>query len=74
MERKSDGSKNGKKISDDIERHLAKIYYDTKNPASYSGIEKLYNYVKKEGIKKISKSQIRAWSSVSFFAKLSMGQ
>ena len=39
MERKSDGSKNGKKISDDSERYLAKIYYDTKNPASYSGLE-----------------------------------
>ena len=52
MERKSDGSENGKKISDETERYLAKIYYDTRNPASYSGIEKLYNYVKKKAIKK----------------------
>ena len=52
MERKSDGSENGKKISDETERYLAKIYYDTRNPASYIGIEKLYNYVKKQGIKK----------------------
>ena len=63
MERKSDGSENGKKISDETERYLAKIYYDTRNPASYSGIEKLYNYVKKQGIKKFSKSQVRVWLS-----------
>ena len=63
MESEGIGSQNGKKISDDTERYLIKIYHDTRNPASYSRIEKLYNYVKSQGKKKISNKQIRVWLS-----------
>ena len=56
MERKKIGSENGKKQSDEIDKYFKKIYYDTRNSASYSGIGKLYRYVKKLGKKQISKN------------------
>ena len=39
MDRESAGSQTGRNMSDELEQYLTKIYYDTKNPASYSGIE-----------------------------------
>ena len=40
-ERKNlNGSKNGQKKSNKIDEFLKEIYYDTKNPASFSGVEK----------------------------------
>ena len=58
MDRESAGSQTGRNTSDEVERYLTKIYYDTKNPASYSGIEKLYNYVKDQGKKKFLKIKL----------------
>ena len=58
MERKNAGSKNGGKISDEINRFLTEIYYDSRNPASYSGIQKLYSYVRDQTKKKITKNKL----------------
>ena len=54
------GSENGKKQLDEIDKYLKKIYYDTRNPASYSGIGKLYSYVKKLGGKKFLKIKLKS--------------
>lgn len=40
------------------EQYLKKIYYDPKNPASFSGLEKIYSYVKSQG-KTLSKAEIK---------------
>ena len=43
------------------EDYLRKIYYDPSHPASYKGLNNLYNEVKKEGKFKISYIQIKEW-------------
>ena len=43
------------------EDYLQKIYYDPSHPASYEGLNNLYNEVKKEGKFKISHKQIKEW-------------
>ena len=43
------------------ETYLKKIYYDPASPASFSGPDKLYTYVKKEGKYNISKYRIKKW-------------
>ena len=42
------------------EQYLKRIYYDSKNPASFSGLGKFYNYVKRNR-KDISKSSVFKW-------------
>ena len=42
-------------------KNTLKIYYDPSHPASYEGLDNLYNAVKKEGKFKISHSQIKDW-------------
>ena len=44
------------------EHYLKSIYFDSDHPASYSGLDKLYRFVKSQG-KKISKGKIRKWLS-----------
>lgn len=44
-----------------VVEYLEKIYFDTLSPASYSGIDKLYKYVKTQGIHNIPRRQIREW-------------
>ena len=41
--------------------YLQKIYYDPSHPASYEGLNHLYNAVKQEGKFKISHKQIKDW-------------
>ena len=43
------------------EDYLKKIYYDPASPASFSGPDKLYVYVKKDGKYNISKYKIKNW-------------
>ena len=57
------GLKNGKKTSSEIDSYLQKIYYDTRHPASFSSIEKIYNYIRLNTDKKISRKDIRIWLS-----------
>ncbi|VDI83172.1 Hypothetical predicted protein [Mytilus galloprovincialis] len=42
-------------------KYLQEIYFIPSNPASFSGPDKLYNYVQEEGKYKISKYKIRKW-------------
>jgi len=43
------------------ENYLKEIYFDPARPASLSGPDKLYQFVKKEGKYIISKHKIRKW-------------
>ena len=45
----------------DWKQYLSSLYYNSKHPASYSGPEKLYQYVKEEGQHRIGKHRIRKW-------------
>ena len=41
--------------------YLKEIYYNPEHPASYEGINKIYEFIKKEGKFKISKARIKNW-------------
>lgn len=43
------------------ETYLKKIYYNPDSPASFSGPDKLYAYVQKDGKYNISKCKIKKW-------------
>jgi hypothetical protein len=44
-----------------VESYLRKIYYDPAHAASYSGINKFYDQIKKEGKYNVKKSQLKQW-------------
>ena len=46
---------------DDWKTYLSSIYFDSNNPASFSGPEKLYQYVKAQGKYNIGRHRIRKW-------------
>ena len=43
------------------EEYLSDIYYDSSKPASFSGPDKLYEYIQRDGKYDISKYKIRKW-------------
>jgi hypothetical protein len=43
------------------EQYLKKIYYDSLNPASFAGPDKLYRFVRKDGKFVLSKYKIKKW-------------
>ena len=45
----------------DWKEHLKSVYFDVKNPISYSGPTKIYRYLKKEGKYKVGLSAIKQW-------------
>lgn len=45
----------------DWKEHLKSIYFDVKNPLSYSGPTKIYRYLKKEGKYNVGLSAIKQW-------------
>jgi hypothetical protein len=45
----------------DWKEHLKYIYFDLKNPISYSGPTKIYHHLKKEGKYKVGLSAIKQW-------------
>ena len=48
-------------MSSEWTEYLNSIYFDPKNPASFSGPEKLYQFVKTEGKFKLGRPRIRQW-------------
>ncbi len=44
-------------------KYLEKIYYDPAHPASFSGLDKLYRAVRKEGKYVLNKTKIKDWLS-----------
>ena len=54
----NDWIKNWKQKSDNIDSYLSYNYYNTKNTASYRGVDKLYNFVKKIQIKIFQKEKL----------------
>ena len=61
-------------LTKDQERFLGSLYFDTKQPGSFSGVQKFYSEVKKKR-KDISKNEVRVWlqnqPSYSLFKQLS---
>ena len=45
-----------------VEDYLRKVYYNSGNPASYGGVDKLYRFAKSDG-QNISKGRIKTWLS-----------
>lgn len=43
------------------EQYLFSIYYNSSHPASFSGVDKLYSYVKKEGKFELGRKKIMKW-------------
>ena len=43
------------------EAYLKSIYYDVSHPASYSGLDRLYREVKKEGRFQLTRKELKAW-------------
>ena len=43
------------------EQYLKKIYYDSSNPASFAGPDKIYRFVRKDGKFVLSKCKIKTW-------------
>ncbi len=48
-------------MNKDIETYLKSVYFKTSHPASFSGLDKLHKFVKKEGKFKLSKGLLRKW-------------
>lgn len=44
-----------------MDEYLKKIYGDPENEAGFGGVEKLYRYVKKDGVYNLTRKQIREW-------------
>ena len=47
----------------EVDRYLSSIYFNPRNPASYSGVDKLYRFVKKDGKHKLTLRKVRDWLS-----------
>ena len=43
------------------EAYLKSIYFDVSHPASYSGLDRLYREVKKEGRFQLTRKELKAW-------------
>jgi len=50
-----------RKKTTNFEPYLKNIYYDPSHAASFQGVQKLYNQVRKEGKFKLTKNQIKDW-------------
>ena len=48
-------------MSTETDEYLSSIYYDPSHPASYSGVDKLYRVIKKEGKFRITRKALRQW-------------
>lgn len=46
---------------EDVTKYLNSIYFNPKNPASFSGPDKLFRFVRKEGKFKIGRKRIEQW-------------
>lgn len=46
-------------LSEEQNKYLKEIYFNPKNPAAFSGLEKVWNIIKKD--KKVSKKQLKQW-------------
>ena len=48
-----------KPLSKQKDNYLKKIYFDSKSPVSYSGLQRVWNFIKNEGV--VSRSELRHW-------------
>ena len=39
--------------------YLKKVYFDSKSPVSFSGLQRVWNHIKEEGI--VSRSELKQW-------------
>ena len=56
------------------EQYLKAIYYDASHPASYSGLDKLYRAIKREGRFSITKRKLRVVENTRDLHPASPGQ
>lgn len=50
-------------LTPEKEKYLKRIYFDPGSPASFSGLNKFYNYVKKQSHLRITLTDIKKWLS-----------
>ena len=50
-----------KKNSNEINEFFKEIYYNTRNPASFSGVENLHSFIKKNTKEDITRGEIKDW-------------
>lgn len=46
-------------LTDDQREYLSRVYFDPKNPAAYSGLQKTWRLIRREG--KVTKKQLKEW-------------
>ena len=46
-------------VDDTVKGYLEKLYHNPKEPAAFSGVDKLYREVKRQGVHTVSKTQIK---------------
>ena len=46
----------------EVDKYLHSIYFNPEHPASFSGVDKLYKFVKEQG-RKMSRGVIKRWRS-----------
>ena len=68
MAKDRNGSSTGIKISDDVENVLNQLFYNPRSPVAFSGVNKLYNYLKNNkneihNLQKLSRKEIKIWLS-----------
>ena len=59
MSKSQIGSKDGLKMSSKLESKLQKLYYDPKSPVAFSGVDKIYRYLKKNEMKNLNENLTR---------------
>ena len=63
------GSKNGLKVSNEIENKLKALYYDPRSPVAFGGVDKIYRYLKKNEMKNLTdhedltRKKLKIWLS-----------
>ena len=67
QERESDvdqnGSNSGTKISDEEDQILTDAYYNPRSPVTFSGMQKIYKFLKIGGIDSIKPKKLKMWLS-----------
>ena len=57
------GLNSGTKISDEEDRILTDVYYNLRSPVAFSGMQKIYKFLKMKGVDSIKPRKLKAWLS-----------
>ena len=53
----------GTKISDEEDRILTDVYYNLRSPVAFSGMQKIYKFLKMKGVDSIKPRKLKVWLS-----------